>query len=203
MNVYLSRIRPLASQRDRALALLPEERQKKVLSLRQTDDALRSLCAGLLVRRYVGPGPFLIGPHGKPCCPAGPCFSLSHSGEMVVLAVHESPVGIDTEDIRRPWLPAVAQRVFTREEQAWLQERPEAFFYLWTRKEAVLKACGRGFSLSPQSFSVLPDSPCLAEGQPYHLYTENYVNHIISTACPEDAPPFKLIPVDALHLLED
>src|SRR5262249_1667630 len=41
------------------------------------------------------------------------------------------------------------------------QARNQAFFQTWTRKEAFLKACGTGFSLSSTAFEVGvgPDEP--------------------------------------------
>jgi 4'-phosphopantetheinyl transferase len=82
-------------------------------------------------------------------------FSVAHSGLMAVLATSENQrVGIDIEPESRGELPHPAS-VFTTDEQVWVGDNPKRFLTLWTRKEAVLKADGRGLSLDPSSFDVL------------------------------------------------
>ena len=106
-------------------------------------------------------GPFALTPYGKPYCPrCGAHFSISHSGELVWLAVcREGPVGVDVEAMRPlPELAELAARLHPREQAHILSkaadERAEAFYRCWTRKEAVLKALGRGLSLPLDSFAV-------------------------------------------------
>ncbi len=81
---------------------------------------------------------------------AGLLVSVSHADGVVVVAARRAgPVGVDVE--RRRDLPAVAlaRRWYAPEEAAWLAAHPadrraEAFLLLWTAKEAVGKALGRG-----------------------------------------------------------
>jgi 4'-phosphopantetheinyl transferase len=95
-------------------------------------------------------------------------FNVSHSHGLALIAVTRcAPVGVDIEYIR----PVkhgddIARRFFTASESAGLAklagaERPAAFFNLWTRKEAWLKATGAGIadSLNRAEFSFLPDDP--------------------------------------------
>jgi 4'-phosphopantetheinyl transferase len=80
-------------------------------------------------------------------------FNVSHSGELVLLALsREHEVGVDVEEVRRDqdW-EAIAPRVLSCDEyREWIrldpEERLEAFFRAWTRREAGLKAVGLGFS---------------------------------------------------------
>ena len=137
-------------------------RMERADRFRFREDRLRSIGAGFLLSRVLGvrEKDLMYGPHGKPSCPAcGKEFSLSHSGELILLAVSDRPVGADIEkigEIRRN----VARRVFLPEELNWMEGdktlETERFYRLWTLKESVMKALGRGFSLSPESFSVLP-----------------------------------------------
>jgi 4'-phosphopantetheinyl transferase len=90
---------------------------------------------------------------GKPvfACPtlAGLHFNLSHSADVVFVAVSRTgPVGIDVERISPTvdW-NGIARRFFHHTDVDWLFAQPpdcqlEAFFTLWTRKEAFAKARG-------------------------------------------------------------
>ncbi|MEU6664502.1 4'-phosphopantetheinyl transferase superfamily protein [Streptomyces sp. NPDC046727] len=74
----------------------------------------------------------------------GPHFSLSHSGELALLALAPRPVGVDVE-LPRAGLDALrlAGRFFTAEESDWVaRDGHAAFTRLWTRKEACVKAAG-------------------------------------------------------------
>lgn len=94
------------------------------------------------------------------------CFNVSHSGNHVVYAfTRAGEVGIDIECARfgSDW-SEIASRYFSRlEQQHWRHlpddQKVEAFFRLWTRKEAFLKAVGTGLNLPLDSFSVNCDPP--------------------------------------------
>jgi 4'-phosphopantetheinyl transferase len=98
---------------------------------------------------------FATRPGGKPFLAAptsGLEFNLTHSGDLVLLAVASHPIGIDVERIRPvPHCLAVARRVLPAEDVAELEmgDRPESpvalrFLDLWTRFEAKQKAIGQG-----------------------------------------------------------
>lgn len=91
-----------------------------------------------------------LNPFGKPFIAGGPEFSISHSGEIVVLAMTEKgAVGIDIERMRpidaqdfAQFLPEVAN-LNCRDDKGDLR----LFYDCWTRKEAVLKGSGAGLSV--------------------------------------------------------
>ncbi len=139
-----------------------------------------------LLGRYTGEVPanlsFDTGPFGKPTLgkPAGTNihFNVSHSHGLAVIALSQGrELGIDLE-LMRPMdsMDAIAHRFFAAIEYAAYQEQPEedralAFFRVWTRKEAYLKATGTGISVPLDSFhvSVKPDEPAAllhVEGKP-------------------------------------
>ena len=100
-------------------------------------------------------------------------FNMSHSGDLLLFAFARSGrVGVDVErwserlgDRERA---RIAVSVFSAGEQAALAELPaeprrEAFYSVWTRKEAYLKATGAGISrgLKHVEVSVHPEAACL------------------------------------------
>jgi 4'-phosphopantetheinyl transferase len=101
--------------------------------------------------------------------PWGLHFSVSHSGDQVAIAVASAPVGIDIERVEADcgW-QAIADTCFHRSEKAFLEPMRgpaacEAFFEIWTRKEAYLKAIGTALETDPPSFSTVgPDSTVVA-----------------------------------------
>ena len=112
--------------------------------------------------------------HGKPALasPPGIHFNLSHSGDYAAFALTRlDVVGVDVERIREamPQRDEIARRYFAASEQAELQavgerDRSRAFFTLWTRKEAWLKATGEGIaeSLAKIEVAFLPgEPPCI------------------------------------------
>jgi 4'-phosphopantetheinyl transferase len=88
-------------------------------------------------------------------------FNLSHSGRHGLIAIAEDrSVGVDIE-ICRPMddLLGVSMGVATTLEIDLLSQLPagemlSSFFDLWTRKEALLKAIGRGFLVDPRQVEV-------------------------------------------------
>jgi 4'-phosphopantetheinyl transferase len=89
-------------------------------------------------------------------------FNLAHSGDLAVFAVaRHGIVGVDVEQIRPvPDLPALVERFFTTREWAEInklsgEDQVTAFFKVWTRKEAWLKATGEGITTLLKSIEVL------------------------------------------------
>ena len=90
---------------------------------------------------------FLRSEHGKPYLEGYPHihFNISHSGNFVVCAVSDKPVGIDIQKIGE-YKERVAKRICTENELSSLKSDGEKFTCLWTQKEAVLKLKGTGFT---------------------------------------------------------
>jgi 4'-phosphopantetheinyl transferase len=89
-------------------------------------------------------------------------FNLSHSGELAVVAVGEvSEIGVDVERIRpMPDWEEIAKGIFHQAETEWVRaavadHRAQAFFEVWTAKEAYVKASGRGLAHLVHSFAVV------------------------------------------------
>ena len=95
-------------------------------------------------------------------------FNLSHSHNLALVAFsYVGPVGVDIEYMRSGVSAEQLARVsFSPREQALLlalplEERQQAFYTCWTRKEAYIKGRGTGFSLESHLFDVafLPGEP--------------------------------------------
>ena len=130
----------------------------------------------VLLGHYLGVEPAAVelayGARGKPHLAAatGLEFNVAHSGDLVLYAVTRArAVGVDVE-AERPQLAdeLTARRFFSPSEVAALLALPPAgrhaaFFRIWTRKEAYVKARGDGLSLPLDSFDVAqaPDAPTL------------------------------------------
>jgi len=92
---------------------------------------------------------------------AGLQFNLSHSSGAVQLAIcRNRSIGADIERVREDLeVEEIAARFFSQKERQTLmslpaEQRHDAFFRCWTRKEALLKAKASGLSFSLDLFDV-------------------------------------------------
>jgi 4'-phosphopantetheinyl transferase len=97
-------------------------------------------------------------------------FNLSHSGSMALYAMTRNmEIGVDVERVRADFeYEEIAKRFFSVNEVAILDTIPtdkklEAFYNCWTRKEAYIKAHGKGLSIPLDSFDVsfAPGEPAM------------------------------------------
>jgi 4'-phosphopantetheinyl transferase len=119
---------------------------------------------------------FSYGPFGKPALngvhrDSRLRFNMSHSHGVALLAISEATeLGVDIEHIRADFASEeIARRFFSpREVETFnglaAQEQVAAFFRCWSRKEAYIKAIGRGLSQPLDAFDVT-----LAPGEPAAL----------------------------------
>jgi 4'-phosphopantetheinyl transferase len=88
-------------------------------------------------------------------------FNLSHSGEIALYAItRNQKIGIDVEQIGdHTDVMAIAKKFFSpgeigEMEKANEKNRTQLFFRYWTRKEAFVKALGKGVSLPMERLDV-------------------------------------------------
>lgn len=106
-------------------------------------------------------------------------FNISHSEEVVVCAMSKNRIGIDVERIREMNIEEY-KCVFTPQEFENIKskndkEKNDEFFKYWTRKEAIMKADGRGFYLEPVTFEAIKNE-VIIEGQQWNLQKVD-INH--------------------------
>lgn len=90
---------------------------------------------------------FVYSEHGKPALPENPLyFNLSHSGDLLCLALHHAPIGVDVQQIRPHSVSArLAERIMCPAQlEAWQArgEQPQEFFDCWCAAEALVKHAG-------------------------------------------------------------
>ncbi|MEO6079240.1 MAG: 4'-phosphopantetheinyl transferase superfamily protein [Steroidobacteraceae bacterium] len=162
-----------AQRAELAALLAPEELQRAARFL-FAEHANRFVVAHARLRQQlaallsVAPGDLSLaaGAHGKPAiagelADAGLEFNLSHSGSLGLVGWSRGrAIGVDIE-IWRPLHDeaALVRRYFSASEIAAYELlapalRTPAFFNCWTRKEAYVKAVGRGLGLPLDSFDV-------------------------------------------------
>ena len=147
--------------------LIGDELERAARFVREADRR-RYLASHAALRRVLGSSArWPAGSHGKPGLPSPPYFNLSRRDGVALIGVsttHE--LGVDVETLRPVEdAAALADVHFTPRERATVAAtcgaaRDLAFLRVWTRKEACMKATGRGLSLAPSSFEcgATPDS---------------------------------------------
>jgi len=185
VHVYVTNLDELSAESTGLAALLSQEERVRAARFHFTQHRERFIARRAVLRwllgSYLGSVPrevhLVSGRHGKPALAtstSGPRlgFNLSHSDEIAMHAfAWNRQVGVDVERVREDLDHRdLAASFFSTGEQEALShiskgDLPKCFFACWTRKEAVVKACGAGLSMSLRTFdvSVLPDAePCLA-----------------------------------------
>ena len=142
------------------------ESGRRFLLARSRLRAILSACTGIPAARLG----FARGRYGKPRLASGQGrrlhFNASHSRDLLAVAVSAAgPVGIDIEHARRIDSAWLAESWFSPREYAswrWLPAgfRHDAFFRLWCRKEAFIKALGLGLAMPLDQFSVSHEAEC-------------------------------------------
>jgi 4'-phosphopantetheinyl transferase len=134
------------------------ELQKKYI---KTRGVLRKILAS-----YTGDKPqdivIKLGEYGKPYI-QGLAFNLSHTDNHFALAVSSiEDIGLDMEKVTQRYsLSGIAKKCFSTIEFNYWNAMPEqqketVFYHFWVRKEAFVKAVGRGISLGLDQCVVNP-----------------------------------------------
>lgn len=145
----------------RALRHLPLDIQEKAVKFRRWQDAYACIFGKHLLKAALRTEEFpndlltlQYTPFGRPYLPGGPDFNISHSGNQVVCVIsRQGRIGIDLEK-RRPLDIQDFKSQFSQAEWESVMASPiplDAFYDLWTARESLIKADGRGLSLDPQA----------------------------------------------------
>jgi 4'-phosphopantetheinyl transferase len=130
-----------------------KERAKRYLQARDRNRFVISRGAlRIILARYLDREPSLIefetGANKKPFLKDTPLhYNVSHSGDWIMIAVANNPVGADVERVDPAFdYQDIIAEYFSPEEAKYILEEDShfRFFLLWTRKEALTKATGKG-----------------------------------------------------------
>lgn len=161
VHVWLMRVDLPAADLTGLTRVLDTDEQRRAAGLAMDDHRRRFIAAHGIARVVIGhwlsvPAEQIgwrRGPHGKPeltGTPGNTQVSMSHSGELAVLAITEGRrCGVDLQQLPDATQAVrLARRFFTAEETRLVvagetpAERVRRFGLLWTRKEACLKVTG-------------------------------------------------------------
>jgi len=169
-------------------SILSADEKERARRFRNISDGKRYLIARGSLRRllgyYVAGAPdrlqFTYDTFGKPSLSGQTSeavlnFSVSHSEDQALFGFARGRrIGVDLEYIRPDIdVLGLAKGYFSPDEFRRLRRLPaseqcEAFYCVWTRKEAYLKACGEGlsFGLERVEVSLLPAEPAMIRKVP-------------------------------------
>ena len=127
-------------------------------------------------------------------------FNIAHSANVIACAFSTTrKIGLDVEEIRRITLSDFAY-ILNEADKENIQKSTNkltAFFKIWTIKEAVTKAIGKGLSIDVQQIYI-HEKYAVFEGQKWYYQTldlaENIAGHIVMEE--EAVEPIKLITLD-------
>lgn len=172
------------------LSVLTRQEKEKALRFRFEDDRTRSILGAYLIHKAFEEDfpnkeyALEQNCNGKPYYPKSlmatkeSYFNLSHSGNLVVLARSNCDLGVDVEQIRDIKINNF-HRILTDDEKEAIKSSDNsinAFLELWTKKEAFVKATGKGICALDKYET---------EAGKYFIKSFNFENHIISVCSKE------------------
>lgn len=159
------------------------EKQNRVKRFHFVDDKKRTIAGDMLARTMIATHcnvncaniTFGKNKYGKPFVKDLPIeFNISHSNDLVIYAINDTPIGVDVEKIRVVD-DAVITRVCNENELEYVlsDSTYKRFFEIWTFKEAYFKCIGTGIMdfKSIDYFNIHKNKQKIVYG--------DYITHII------------------------
>ncbi|MCB2354682.1 4'-phosphopantetheinyl transferase family protein [Clostridium estertheticum] len=170
MEIYAVKISDVSEEKlDNIYLLIDSEKRCKLEKFINKKDKVRTLIGEILIRtiifevlsirnKYIT---FDKNQYGKPYLKGQPKFNfnISHSGDFVVCAIDDIPIGIDIEKVKYIEYEEIAQSFFSVSEFNYIVKKDldvelSKFYEIWTLKESYVKCCGQGLSIPLKSFSI-------------------------------------------------
>lgn len=171
IHIWSANLAITPEQQNKKITLLSKDEQERAKRFHFAIHGKRFIAARSMLREilslYLTIAPqdiaFTYGENEKPCLltptPMALQFNLSHSENLAIYAITmHYDIGIDIEKIQDSYNADVAERFFSPQENRELQNLPSedrctGFYRLWSRKEAIVKATGKGLA-ALSAFSV-------------------------------------------------
>lgn len=167
------------------LKQIPFVFQQQVLKYRRWQDMQSSLFGKLLLlqaAKSTGYTSFSLN-HLKytdlkrPYADGLPDFNISHSGAYTICAINTGAgkIGVDIEEVKDMPVEDFEEQFSKKEMEAILksEDAMQAFFKLWTKKEAFLKAIGTGLHI-PLNQVFIDDNRIIWENSTWFLKELNF-----------------------------
>ena len=169
--------------------------QQRLLEYRSRDEQIIRLCGKLLLhkllagysleREYDFNSPE-YGQFGKPYFSSDFDFNITHSGHLVVCAgILGGKIGVDAEKNEYRDIGGMKEYFTTKEWDRIISDEDAnaAFYEMWVRKEACLKAIGRGLLLPMNEIDVCDDEVVIDNSKWYlhNLYLKESYATCIAT----------------------
>jgi len=170
METYAVKILDIADDLlEDLLLLIDKERIYKIKKYINKKDKIRTIIGEILVKTIasnklninINSLFFDRDIYGKPTLKGYPKFNfnISHSGNYVVCAIDDNPIGIDIEKTKTIDYKEIAKSFFSASEFDYIMKKDSnsqlsTFYEIWTLKESYIKCCGQGLSIPLNSFSI-------------------------------------------------
>lgn len=190
--------------------MLPERRKEAVDRARNPEIAKKRLYTGAFLQYVLAKETGIFTERlqyeynewGKPALVGSDIhFNLSHSGEYVVLAVSDQPIGIDVEHKTKNY-ESLAKRCFCPEEYADIvsvdtrEEQEKRFLEYWTMKEAYIKLRGEGMRIPFRSFLIERQAEALSKISGQDIFGKTiFLDAYCISVCSEKKEALKAIVV--------
>ena len=152
---------------------------KKQLEQYKNEKVRREKSLSLYVKRkYVGE--YYLNESGKPLS-SDKYFNISHKDRYLVFVMDEIPVGIDIEHIK-PVKEGLVNFIASEEEKTYIKDEL-SFYEVWTNKEAITKANGKGIKQKVDTIPSLPLNDIHTfEGKTYCNRTITFNDYVITVS---------------------
>ena len=151
VTVVMCYVKGITVDNLKILSVLDESDVKSAMRYVNEDDKVLHLVSAFLKRKYVGE--WTVDKYGKPVSDHV-YFNLSHCKGVVVIALAESPVGVDVENVRQVDKELIEYVSSDVEREKILSD--EDFFKVWTAKESLVKAQGQGLNKKLKEIPAFP-----------------------------------------------
>lgn len=176
----------------KSVALLPAHMQNRIRKYRRWEDSHAYLYGRLLLKHAVADLGYNCSlemlkreEYGKPYFNDDSfSFNISHSGKYIVCVIscdEKESIGIDIEEIKPINLNDFTGVLSPREKN--IVDSNEKFYTYWTRKEAIIKADGRGLLIPLETMEVIETPVQLGDAQYFFSNIDidkNYKIHMAS-----------------------